>query len=116
VMYVRAELDHAKKPLPRQEWASKMSRVCTDSRPDSSADRLSWQAFAECRDHDPEIWFPVAQSGAVYEDQVAEAKRICARCPVVTECLLEAMNRIPHGIVGGLTEKERQDLRRDARV
>ena len=77
--------------------------------------RDGWRSQAACLDEDPELFFPVAQSGPKYVLQVAEAKSICRGCPVATECLLELMDRVPHGIIGGLTPDERQQLRRDAR-
>jgi WhiB family redox-sensing transcriptional regulator len=40
-------------------------------------------------------------------------KRLCRRCPVATECLVEALdNRIEYGVWGGLTERERRVLLR----
>jgi WhiB family redox-sensing transcriptional regulator len=41
----------------------------------------------------------------------ARAKRICAECPVRSECLDYALSiREPHGIWGGLNESERSTL------
>ena len=74
-----------------------------------------WRSRAACRPGagvDPETFFPVAESGPVHDAQVATAKRVCARCPVVAECLAEALTRIPDGIAGGLTEVERRALSR----
>ena len=71
-----------------------------------------WRSRAACLDVDPETFFPVAESGPVHDAQVAAAKQVCARCPVVAECLAEAMVRIPDGIAGGLTEVERRALSR----
>jgi hypothetical protein len=74
-----------------------------------------WRDRAACRDvHvDPELFYPAAASGTAYDAQVASAKAVCARCPVIAECLAEALLRIPHGIAGGMTEHERRQLRRD---
>ena len=58
------------------------------------------------------LFFPAATTGPVYDAQVADAKAVCARCPVVAECLAEALDRIPDGVAGGLTEDERRALRR----
>ena len=73
-----------------------------------------WRDRAACRDvHvDPELFYPAAASGTAYDAQVASAKAVCARCPVIAECLAEAL-RIPHGSAGGMTEHERRQLRRD---
>ncbi|MEV6536217.1 MULTISPECIES: WhiB family transcriptional regulator [unclassified Streptomyces] len=42
-----------------------------------------------------------------------QAKAVCARCPVRTECLAEALDeRIEFGVWGGMTERERRALLR----
>lgn len=71
----------------------------------------TWRHRAACRDTDPELFHPVATTGPDYEAQVAAAKAVCGRCPVTADCLAEALDRIPHGIAGGLTEHERHALR-----
>ena len=71
-----------------------------------------WRSHAACLGVDPELFFPVADAGPVRDAQVAEAKAVCAGCPVVAACLAEALARIPDGIAGGLTESERRTLRR----
>jgi hypothetical protein len=70
----------------------------------------SWRTRSACRDVDPELFFPAAESGPAHRRQVAEAKAVCGRCPVVAECLAEALTRMPYGIAGGLTEEERRGL------
>ncbi len=71
-----------------------------------------WQVRAACRSVDPELFFPLAETGPVFEQQVGAAKAVCARCPVRRECLAEALERIPCGVAGGLTEQERRRLLR----
>ena len=71
-----------------------------------------WRSRAACRDADPETFFPVAEAGPAYERQVAEAKAVCAGCPVRSECLDEALARIPEGVAAGLTPAERRRLTR----
>lgn len=71
----------------------------------------NWRAFAACRDQDPELFFPAATDGPAYEAQVAAAKSVCRRCPVRVACLRDALQRVPHGIAGGLTESERRAVR-----
>jgi Transcription factor WhiB/Homeodomain-like domain len=66
--------------------------------------------------HGPEkvqkkLFYPAADSGPARNVQVAAAKVVCRRCPVRPECLEEALARIPYGIAGGLTERERHRLR-----
>ena len=71
-----------------------------------------WRSRAACLGVDPELFFPVAEAGPVLDAQVAAAKAVCRRCPVVAECLAEARARIPYGVAGGLTEDERRALAR----
>ncbi len=75
------------------------------------AARRDWRTRAACLGVDPELFFPVAEAGPVYDAQIVAAKAVCARCPVRPECLAEALVRIPYGIAGGLTEDERRALR-----
>lgn len=75
-----------------------------------------WRMDAACRDHDPELWHPVGESGA-HCGQIAEAKAVCARCPVAEQCLADAltMPSTTTGIWGGTTETERRALVRKGR-
>ncbi len=67
-----------------------------------------WRLSAACRSADPDLFFPISSAGASLAQQ-AEAKAICAYCPVQAECLAFAVrNGQQHGIWGGLTEEERQ--------
>ena len=43
---------------------------------------MDWRHKAVCRDEDPELFFPVGNSGPALA-QVAAAKKVCNRCPVV---------------------------------
>jgi WhiB family redox-sensing transcriptional regulator len=71
-----------------------------------------WRRRAACRGKDPELFFPVGSAGPALA-QIAEAKKICARCPVLRACLVPAMaTGQEYGIWGGLTEDERRRLRR----
>ena len=62
---------------------------------------------ALCAQLDPEVWFP-AQGAAV-----EVARGLCRTCPVLEACRAWAVNEpaLTHGIFGGLTARERQDLR-----
>ncbi len=71
-----------------------------------------WRSQAACLGTDPELFYPAAEIGPVHDAQVAAAKAVCARCPVVAACLVGALARIPYGVAGGLTEDERRTLRR----
>jgi WhiB family redox-sensing transcriptional regulator len=71
-----------------------------------------WRDRAACRDADPELFFPVSAVGPGAR-QIAEAKAVCARCPVREQCLDYAMaNGLDHGVFGGTTDTERRQLTR----
>lgn len=68
-----------------------------------------WVTKAECRDTDPELFFPEHS-----QDAAAEAMRICGRCPVKGLCLNAAMkaegSRVAvsrFGIFGGTLPQQR---------
>lgn len=70
---------------------------------------LGWQGDALCAQTDPEAFFP--EKGG----STREAKRICDSCEVRAECLSYALeNDERFGIWGGLSERERRKLRREA--
>ncbi len=74
--------------------------------------RDGWQERAACRDEDPELFFPVGSLGPAAQ-QEAKAKAVCARCPVVEQCLAYAMQTgQDYGIWGGMTPDERRALAR----
>lgn len=78
--------------------------------PDTLPNALAWAEQAACRGQDPNLFFSEADL------KVQQAKRICARCPVRTECLdegLRAEDSSRYGIYGGLTPAERTELERD---
>lgn len=70
-----------------------------------------WRVDAACRDHDPELWHPLTESAA-HAEQIAEAKAVCERCPVVAQCLAEALEKpsVTHGVWGRTTKEERDLL------
>jgi WhiB family redox-sensing transcriptional regulator len=69
-----------------------------------SAD-TSWMAGGNCRNYPPEVFFPSDGVG------VDRARKICAGCPVMAECLEHALdNRIEHGVWGGCSERERRRI------
>ena len=78
---------------------------------------MDWRHNAACRDEDPELFFPVGTSGPAIL-QVAQAKAVCHRCPVASDCLTWALQSGQDaGVWGGMSEDERRALkRRNARV
>lgn len=72
-------------------------------------ENLAWQADSLCAQTDPEAFFP--EKGG----STREAKRICDGCEVRSQCLEYALeNDERFGIWGGLSERERRKLRREA--
>jgi WhiB family redox-sensing transcriptional regulator len=64
-------------------------------------------ADAACEGADTAVFFPVSDTFA------AEAKAICATCPVAADCLEYAIaTRQSHGVWGGLTAVERHRVLR----
>lgn len=72
---------------------------------------LEWRSGASCLEYDPELFFPAGSIGS--SAQIAEAKSICAQCPVQVECLSYAIASAQRfGIWGGTDEEERRLMRR----
>ena len=81
---------------------------------ESSEPRV-WRTGAACRDTNPDLFFPVGQTGPAI-DHIARAKSVCSSCAVQVECLEYAlMTNQDAGIWGGLTEDERRKIRRERR-
>jgi WhiB family transcriptional regulator, redox-sensing transcriptional regulator len=71
-----------------------------------------WRAAAACRSADPDLFFPISDSGPALE-QAAKAQAICATCRVRSECLAFALRTEQvYGIWGGTSERERAAARR----
>lgn len=68
-----------------------------------------WQADANCRTEDPNIFFhPDNERGAARQRRVERSKQICRACPVIAQCADFAMRgRETFGTWGGLSESER---------
>ncbi|MFM8969400.1 MAG: WhiB family transcriptional regulator [Actinomycetota bacterium] len=78
-----------------------------------SAD-YSWRVTANCRDTDPELFFPIGNTGEALR-MLVRARAVCADCNVRKECLEFAMvTNQDCGVWGGTSEEERRDLRRRA--
>lgn len=73
---------------------------------------MDWRHDAVCRDENPELFFPAGNTGPALL-QIAEAKAVCRRCPVASECLAWALESGQDaGVWGGMSEDERRALRR----
>jgi WhiB family redox-sensing transcriptional regulator len=65
-----------------------------------------WAREASCAGQDPEALFV---RGKAQND----AKAVCKTCPVLAQCLAEALDsRTEFGVWGGMTERERRALLR----
>lgn len=68
-----------------------------------------WMEDAVCRQVDNELWYP--EKG----ESTQPAKKICAHCPVVAECLEYALkNKERFGVWGNTSERERRKLWKEA--
>lgn len=75
---------------------------------------LDWRHRSACRDEDPELFFPVGNTGPAIA-QIEEAKKVCNRCEVKEPCLAWALESGQDaGVWGGLSEDERRALKRRA--
>ncbi|MFE4827638.1 WhiB family transcriptional regulator [Streptomyces sp. NPDC056672] len=73
---------------------------------------MDWRHNAICREEDPELFFPVGNTGPALL-QIEEAKAVCRRCPVMEQCLRWALEAGQNeGVWGGLSEDERRALKR----
>lgn len=75
---------------------------------------MDWRHRGACRDEDPELFFPVGNTGPAAL-QIEEAKAVCGGCPVMEQCLEWALEtREDDGVWGGLSEDERRAMHRRA--
>lgn len=86
--------------------------VWDDSRWIFGGNVINWRDKAACLTVNPELFFPVGNTGAALE-QIQRAKAVCARCTVANSCLQFALEtNQDSGIWGGLSEEERRALKR----
>jgi WhiB family transcriptional regulator, redox-sensing transcriptional regulator len=68
--------------------------------------RIAWVSKARCRSTDPDELFV---RGAAQR----KAAVICRHCPVIAECLADALDhQMEFGVWGGMTERQRRVLRK----
>lgn len=64
-----------------------------------------WMEGSACQYTDPEVFFPDKGESSL------PARRICYRCPVVSQCLQWALTTgEPHGVLGGQSVHDRRAL------
>jgi WhiB family redox-sensing transcriptional regulator len=72
----------------------------------------TWRKQAACRGLDAKVFYPATED----EADAAEAKAVCAVCPVRQTCLEHALaHREREGVWGGTTERERRRIVRQRR-
>jgi WhiB family transcriptional regulator, redox-sensing transcriptional regulator len=72
-----------------------------------------WMPRGACQGEDPELFFPIAATGAGLA-QVIAAKAVCFRCAVRAACLSYALATGQAGIWGGTTQEERHAVRQSS--
>lgn len=58
-----------------------------------------------------DLFFPTSDAAPADRRQIEAAKTHCRRCPVLDACRQFGLEAMPHGVVGGLTEWERREVR-----
>jgi WhiB family redox-sensing transcriptional regulator len=72
---------------------------------------MAWQDRAECAPRAGQVDFFPGRG-----ESTRDAKAVCAVCPVARDCLEFALRlKVAYGVWGGLSERERRNLRRDRR-
>lgn len=75
-----------------------------------------WRRDAACREMSPDLFYDEPGETSRYE----EARSVCAGCPVRKACLADALSwerpGTRHGVIGGLTARERARLVRAPKV
>ena len=76
------------------------------------AEYWDWQLSAACRGMDVETFYhPAGERWHEKNARITQAKQICQRCPVISQCAAWALRtREPYGVWGGLSEAERADI------
>lgn len=77
-----------------------------------------WMSEGSCADLPgaDKIFFPVIPQGSNGKIENARAKAICKGCPVRLHCLSYAIaHKIPYGVWGGLSARERGRISKDQR-
>ena len=71
---------------------------------DTRAPEPSWRSDARCANTDPRLFDPLESHEPVdhRNQRLHRAREVCARCPVATRCLIEALKHRDVGVRGGL--------------
>ena len=80
--------------------------IHTTAKPAETSWVEEWAPLGRCAGSDPDALFVQGKAQRA-------AKVVCKGCPVVAECLADALdNRTEFGVWGGMTERERRALLR----
>jgi WhiB family redox-sensing transcriptional regulator len=80
--------------------------MCMSNKTTSGTARIAWVSKARCGSTDPDELF-------VHGKAQRKAAVICRHCPVIAECLADALdNDMEFGVWGGMTERQRRVLRK----
>ena len=76
------------------------------------ADDWDWQLSAVCRGMDVDAFYhPAGERLDEKTARINQAKQICRRCPVISQCATWALRtREPYGVWGGMSETERAEI------
>lgn len=97
----------APRPEPPRPVVTDRLPVVIDPQPGS---RSEWRESANCQGADPDAFFPPDDDN--HGHRYAAAKRVCANCTVMDECLAFAVGHgIADGVWGGLAPRERKAMR-----
>lgn len=76
----------------------------------------AWRLFSSCADN-PEKMFPKhAEDSYIKKRDWDEARSVCLRCPVLSDCVawvLQAPFHEPTGMTGAMTPTERASIRKE---
>ncbi|MCK0439925.1 WhiB family transcriptional regulator [Gordonia alkaliphila] len=88
--------------------------ITADRLPGPNADFWDWQREGGCRGLDSSVFFhPEGERGHARLQRERQAKKICGACPVIEQCRSHALSVDEiYGIWGGLSEHERNLIRR----
>lgn len=71
--------------------------------------RESWQELGSCRRLAPEVFYPEDGGRRGLQAREEQAKQICRRCPVVSDCRNHALSaRETYGVWGAMSARDRQ--------
>lgn len=78
---------------------------------------LTWQADAACINLDTELFFtPESNTPGAQVENLDTIRRMCAGCPVLSECYEHAIRYEQYGVWAGLTPSQRALIRKEKNV